>query len=176
MQTVFNSIAVLALLAVVLLLFANAALLKMVRDLQAGLAEVQAGSGTFSGGPAMTMPEFAAPDELPTYVLVVDAGCPNCHDRAVGYGRLSAGYASGHLAALTGDQACADWLAGTPVRVTVDRAVLGRVGVGVTPTLLKYGSDGVEAWRRLVGSDEDLLRLLGTPDAPTTGAELTRNR
>jgi hypothetical protein len=157
MQTVFNSIAVLALLAVVLLLFANAALLKMVRDLQAGLAEVQAGSGTFSGGPAMTMPEFAAPDELPTYVLV-------------------AGYASGHLAALTGDQACADWLAGTPVRVTVDRAVLGRVGVGVTPTLLKYGSDGVEAWRRLVGSDEDLLRLLGTPDAPTTGAELTRNR
>lgn len=41
MQTVVNSLAVLAFLGVVLLLFANSALLRIVRDLQAAMTDLR---------------------------------------------------------------------------------------------------------------------------------------
>lgn len=169
MQSVFNSIATLSLLGVVLLLFASSALLKMVRDLQAGLTDLQAANnlGGLGGAAAMTVAEFAAPDDRPSYVLVVDAGCPACRDRAREFAAIPADRIDGHRTALTTDAACEDWFAAGPVRVLVDSALMGRVGVGVTPSLLKYDQDGIEQWRRIVGSTEDLRRLLDL--TPTGG-------
>ena len=170
MQTVFNSIAALSLLGVVLLLFASSALLRIVRDLQAGLTDLQAatGPGQFGGMAAMTVAEFASPDDRPTYVVVVDAACPACHDRARDLTDVAVGYQGGHLAVLTTDPACEAWFPDGSVRVTVDSALLGRVGVGVTPTMLKYDPDGTELWRRVVGSQEDLHRLLDITPATQT--------
>jgi hypothetical protein len=169
MENLFNSIAVLALLGVVLLLFASAAMLKMIRDLQAGLVEAQA-----AGGPAQFRPpavtnvaEFAAPDALPTYVMVVHSSCPACRDRASEFVDLAADYTGGHLAALTSDAVCRDWFPGDQVRVVVDSALLGRIGIGVTPSMVKYGPDGAEQWRRVVGSAEDLRQLLDIVPATT---------
>ncbi|MFI5915751.1 hypothetical protein [Dactylosporangium sp. NPDC051541] len=161
MTSMFNAIAVLALLGVVLLLFANSALLKMVRDLQRALVEAQAGGhGAFGATPAMTVPRFAAGDGRSTYVLVVDASCPACRDRAEDYAQLSRAAPAGELVALVKDQACAVWFAASAVRVEFDAALLGTVGVGVTPMLIRYDPDGTEAWRRVVGSREDLDRFL----------------
>ncbi|MBX6356345.1 MAG: hypothetical protein IRZ05_10895 [Micromonosporaceae bacterium] len=158
----------LALLGVVLLLFANSALLKMVRDLQQALMELRsAGPAAFGGAEAMTVAQFAAGDGRPTYVLVVDAACPACRERAEDYSRLSAGADSspgmdtGHLVVLTKDAVCRDWFSNAAVRVLLDPVLLGTVGVGVTPMLIKYDSDGTEQWRRVVGSQLDLHRFVG---------------
>jgi len=157
MANVFEAVAVLALLGVVLLLFANSALLKMVRDLQQALAET--GGGGLGATPAMTLPQFAAGDGRATYVLVVDAGCPACRDRAADYARLGGGPTGGELVALVKDRTCAEWFDGSAVRVVLDPALLGTVGVGVTPMLLKYAADGTEQWRRVIGSRQDLQRF-----------------
>ncbi|WBB70078.1 hypothetical protein [Micromonospora sp. WMMD812] len=170
MQNLFNSVAVLALLGVVLLLFASAAMLKMIRDLQAGLVEAQAAGGPaqFRAPAVRTVADFAAPDAKPTYVMVVHSACPACRDRASELVGLAASYTGGHLAVLTADAACRDWFPGEHVRVVVDAVLLGRIAVGVTPSIVKYAPDGAEQWRRVVGSTEDLYDLLDIvpADAP----------
>ncbi|MFI7604560.1 hypothetical protein ACIBTV_05490 [Micromonospora sp. NPDC049366] len=170
MQNLFNSIAVLALLGVVLLLFASAAMLKMIRDLQAGLVEAHTAGGPaqFRAPPVRAVPEFAAADARPTYVMVVHSTCPACRDRASELVGLADSYRAGHLAALTADASCRDWFPGDRVRVVVDSALLGRIAIGVTPSLVKYDPDGTEQWRRVVGSTKDLYDLLDIvpADAP----------
>jgi hypothetical protein len=148
----------------------------MVRDLQRALVEAQGGgSGTFGGTPVMTLPQFGSDDERPTYVLVVDANCLACRDRADDYARLSGSGLTGHLVALTKDPACAGWFTGSAVHVVLDPVLLGTVGVGVTPMLLEYGPDGTERWRRVVGSRLDLHRLVDaaeeTASTPSAAAE-----
>ncbi|GAA0923166.1 TlpA family protein disulfide reductase [Virgisporangium aurantiacum] len=161
MASVMYSLTVLALMGVVLLLIATSAMLKMIRDLQAAVIDLQTHGGpALAGTPAMTIAEYASGDEQPTYVLVVSASCPACRERSREFVDLATEYAGGHLAALTEEPACATWFDGTGVAVAVDPMLLGRIGVGVTPTLLKYGADGTESWRRVVGSVGDLRRLL----------------
>jgi hypothetical protein len=179
MASVMYSFTMLALLGVVLLLFATSALLRMIRDLQAAVIDLQShGAPALAGTPAMTVAEYASGDGRPTYVLVVSASCPACRERSREFAELATGFAGGHLAALTGEPACATWFDGTGVAVAVDPVLLGRIGVGVTPTLLQYGADGTESWRRVVGSVADLRRLLDLP-GPTsdpTGAMQTTAR
>lgn len=158
MQNVVNSLAVFAFLGMVIALFAVSALLRIVRELQqAVLAAPAAAPGPDA---VRRVARFASADGRPTFVLVVSEQCPSCRDRAVhlaGTPRVD-----GHLVLLSAGAACAAWVEPAPhVEAVIDADLLGSVAVGATPSLVKYTPDGVEEWRRAVGSDPDLDRLLG---------------
>jgi hypothetical protein len=161
MRTVTNSLAVLALLGAVLSMFAFSALLKMVRDLQAAVLELRAAGGPAAEAPG-SLPELAAPDGRPTFALVVDAHCPACRDRARRLVDLAPQVTAGNLIVITADDECASWVggAGDRLAVRVDPVLLGRMGVGVTPALVKFDPVGGEVWRRILADDDDLIRLL----------------
>jgi hypothetical protein len=158
MQTVVNSLAVFAFLGVVIALFAISALLKTVRELQQAVLATPA--PTTAG--IRRIARFASPDELPTFVLVVSEHCLSCRERATHLATIPPGLLQGHLTTLSASAACARWTDGADhVQAVVDAELLGSVAVGATPSLVRYAPDGTEEWRRVVGSDQDLERLLG---------------
>ncbi|MEV8372839.1 hypothetical protein AB0P21_08870 [Kribbella sp. NPDC056861] len=158
MQNLLNSLAVLAFLGTVLLFFAFAALLRTVRELQSALVRAQ------SGAPAPNTPRsvarFKSDDGRPTFVLVVSENCANCIDRTRHLVETAGTSPLGHVLVLCGG-ACADWVAGSPVKALTDSDLLGSIGIGATPSLIRYEADGTEQWRRVIGADEDLDDLLG---------------
>ncbi|MEU7894080.1 hypothetical protein AB0B45_14585 [Nonomuraea sp. NPDC049152] len=166
MQNVVNSLAVLSFLGTVLLLFAFAALLRMVRDLQQAAAKGPAPAGTTPA--TRSVPRFASGDERPTFVLVVTETCPMCRERASRLMEVS-GAAAGHLVLLSAAERCAEWVEGEAVTAIVDATLLGTIAVGATPTLIKYSPSGEEQWRRVVGSNADLDAFLEA--APVTADE-----
>jgi hypothetical protein len=171
MDSVVGSLAALAFLGVVLLLFANSALLKLVRDLQEGLADLRLAVGR-GDEPRPAVPAFASGTGQPTFALLVDAQCPACAERAERLVVLAARNPSARLVAVSADPGCAAWF-DDGVTVHIDAGLVGRIGVNVTPTLLKYGPDGEEEWRRVVGSDADLDRLLGLTGPSAAGSSST---
>lgn len=156
MQNVINSLAVLGLLGTVVSLFAVSALLRMVSQLRQELTILanSASADSFSAAPR-SVERFADADGRDLFVLVVEEHCHNCEARSRHLAAI-ADRVPGRLALLTADQGCAAWVTGTGIAVVVDSALLGQVAVGATPTLLKYGADGTEVWRRVAGSDADL--------------------
>ena len=167
MQSLLNSLAVLSFLGTVLLFFAFSALLRTVRELQAGLVRSQ------SGAPAPNTPRsvarFRSEDGRPTFVLVVSENCANCIDRTRHLVETGGTSPDGRVLVLCAG-ACADWVAGSPVEALTDSDLLGTIGIGATPSLIRYAPDGTEQWRRVIGSDEDLDSLLGIDtqtNAPT---------
>jgi hypothetical protein len=160
MRTVTDSLAVLALLGAVLSMFAFSALLKRVRDLQAAVLELRVMGGPAAEAPR-PLPELAAPDGRPTFALVVDAHCA-CRDRTRRLVDLAPQVTAGNLIMITADDQCASWIggAGDRLAVRVDPMLLGRMGVGVTPALVKFDPAGGEVWRRILADDDDLTRLL----------------
>jgi hypothetical protein len=164
MQSVVNSLAVLSFLGVILLLFANSALLRIVRDLQQAVTQMRAATPTASDQAHLRVEPFARNDDRPTFALVVDSACPACRERSVHLAELASD-PSRVLLAVSADEACAAWFAGTGVQARIDSDLLGHVGVNVTPTLIKYDHTGREQWRRVVASDADLDRLLAAEPA-----------
>lgn len=164
MQTAINSLAVLSFLGTALLFFAFSALLKTVRELQAAVVRTQ------SGAPAPNVTRsnarFRSDDGRPTFVLVVSELCSNCRDRTSHLTAGAGAAAPGHVAVLCAS-GCSDWVSDSLVAPIVDAELLGALGVGAMPSLLKYAPDGTEEWRRVVGSDEDLDALLGTGSKTT---------
>ncbi|WP_062428507.1 hypothetical protein [Herbidospora daliensis] len=160
MQNVVNSLAVFAFLGMVIALFAISALLRIVRELQqAVISALAAVSGPET---VRRVARFASSDGRPTFVLVVSEQCPSCRARAVHLAGMPSGQVGGHLVLLAAAEACAAWVEAAPhVEAVVDADLLGSVAVGATPSLVKYAPDGAEEWRRVVGSDPDLDRLLG---------------
>jgi hypothetical protein len=159
-QTVVNSLAVLAFLCVVLLLFANSALLRIVRDLQAAMADLRAVSTSTGDRAHLQVDAFARDDNRPTFAMVVDAACPACHDRSLRFTKHAGDDPAHAYAAVSADRVAGEWFAGTDVAAHVDADLLGHIGVSVTPTLIRYDGTGREQWRRVVASDADLERLL----------------
>ncbi|MDI6103048.1 hypothetical protein QLQ12_30980 [Actinoplanes sp. NEAU-A12] len=156
MQNVINSLAVLGLLGTVISLFAVSALLRMVSQLRQELTVLANSTPADSFSAASRRVErFADADGRALFVLVVEEHCHNCEARSRHLAEI-AGQVPGRLALLTADPGCAEWVAGTGIAVMVDSKLLGQVAVGATPTLLKYGADGAEQWRRVAGSDADL--------------------
>ncbi|MEO3808040.1 hypothetical protein ABGB17_03465 [Sphaerisporangium sp. B11E5] len=157
MQNVVNSLAVFAFLGMVISLFAVSALLKMVRELRrAVLATPVPATAT-----VRRVARFASPDGLPTFVLVVSEQCLSCRERAARLAAIPPGLIRGHLTLLSASAACARWAEGADhIRAVTDADLLGSVAVGATPSLVRYAPDGTEEWRRVVGSDGDLERLL----------------
>ncbi|MEU4511404.1 hypothetical protein AB0G05_18085 [Nonomuraea wenchangensis] len=154
MSAFFDSLAVLSFLGTVLLLFAFAALLNMVRELRAKLLQAQAAA---PAAPAVrSVARFGSEDGRPTFVLVVSEHCPLCVERARHLAAVAGPDLAGHAVLLASAGHCADWVAGSEVLPVIDAALLGQLAVGATPTLVKYSADGTEEWRRVVGSDEDL--------------------
>ncbi len=157
-QNVVNSLAVFAFLGMVVALFAISALLRTVRELQQAVLAAPA------PGPAAVrrLARFASADGRPTFVLVVSEHCLSCRDRAGHLASIPPGAIDGHLIQLSATEACAAWVERAPhVSAVTDAELLGSVAVGATPSLVKYAPDGAEEWRRAVGSDPDLDRLLG---------------
>jgi hypothetical protein len=160
MQSVVNSLAVLAFLGVVLLLFANSALLRIVRDLQAAMTDLRSlPSGAADRG-HLEVRAFARDDNRATFAIVVDSACPACHDRSQRFAKHAGDDVTHAFAAVSADQVAGQWFSGTAVTAHVDADLLGHIGVSVTPTLIKYDASGREQWRRVVASDADLERLL----------------
>lgn len=157
MRAFLDSLAVLSFLGTVLLLFAFAAMLNMVRELQSKLLSAQAASAA----PAVrSVDRFASGDGLPTFVLVVSEHCPNCRERAHRLAAVAGPDLSGHVVLLGPADRCAEWVADSQVLPIIDANLVGTVAVGATPTLVKYFPDGTEEWRRVVGSDDDLDAFL----------------
>jgi hypothetical protein len=158
-QNVVNSLAVLAFLGTVVALFALSALLRLVRELQQAVMAASAAAPGAAG--VRHVPRFASGGTDPTFVLVVSEHCPSCRDRAARLAAIAAaGTAPGRLAMLAPGDGCAAWVAGSGVEVVADAALLGALAVGATPSLVRFAPDGAEEWRRVVGSDGDLDRLL----------------
>lgn len=168
MRAFLDSLAVLSFLGTVLLLFAFASLLGMVRELQGKLLRAQAAA---PAAPAVrSVPRFGSDDGLPTYVLVVSEHCPNCRERARRLADTAGPDRPWHAVVLGSADRCAEWVAGSQVLPVVDSALVGTVAVGATPSLVKYSPDGTEEWRRVVGSDEDLDALLTVSPAERSNA------
>ncbi|WP_157549241.1 hypothetical protein [Nonomuraea candida] len=158
MRAFLDSVAVLSFLGTVLLLFAFAALLNMIRELQGKLLQAQAAT---PAAPAVrSVARFGSDDGLPTFVLVVSERCPNCQERSRRLAAVAGPDMAGHAVLLASADRCAEWVAGSEVVPVIDAALLGTVAVGATPTLVKYSADGTEEWRRVVGSDDDLDAFL----------------
>lgn len=158
MRAFLDSLAVLSFLGTVLLLFAFAALLNMIRELQAKLLQAQAAA---PAAPAVrSVARFGSDDGLPTFVLVVSERCPNCQERSRRLAAVAGPDLAGHAVLLASADRCAEWVADSQVEPVIDAALLGTVAVGATPTLVKYSADGTEEWRRVVGSDDDLDAFL----------------
>lgn len=160
MQTVVNSLAVLAFLCVILLLFANSALLRIVRDLQAAMTDLRAVSAGTTDRGHLQVDAFARNDNRPTFAIVVDSACPACHDRSLRFAKYASNDVAHAFAAVSADPVAGEWFGGTAVAPRIDADLLGHIGVSVTPTLIKYDGSGREQWRRVVASDADLERLL----------------
>ncbi|WP_062357541.1 hypothetical protein [Herbidospora yilanensis] len=159
MQNVINSLAVFGFLGMVIALFAISALLRIVRELQQAVLAVPAAPGPDT---VRRVTRFASADGRPTFVLVVSEQCPSCRARAVHLAGMPPGRVKGRLVLLSAGEAGAAWAGPAPhVEAVVDAELLGSVAVGATPSLVKYAPDGTEEWRRAVGSDPDLDRLLG---------------
>ncbi|HET6292298.1 MAG TPA: hypothetical protein VFG33_02955 [Kribbella sp.] len=157
MQSAINSLAVLSFLGTALLFFAFSALLKTVRELQGALVRTE------SGAPAPNITRsnarFRSDDGQPTFVLVVSEHCDKCRDRTRHLDVVAGAGVAGHLVVLCAS-GCSDWVADSTVTPIVDAELLGALGVGAMPSLVRYAPDGTEEWRRVVGSDEDLDTLL----------------
>jgi hypothetical protein len=158
MRAFLDSLAVLSFVGTVLLLFAFASLLNMVRVLQSKLLYAQAAA---PAAPAVrSVARFASEDGLPTFVLVVSEHCPNCRERAHHLATVAGPGLSGHAVLLSSADRCAEWVVDSHVLPVIDAALVGVIAVGATPTLVKYSADGTEEWRRVVGSDDDLDAFL----------------
>jgi hypothetical protein len=161
-QQVFNAMAVLAFLGVILLAFAGSAMLRMLRDLQDSVV------GTFGLGDER-IPELAAPGGGERHVLVVEHNCVACRDRVAAIRALPE--APSGLVVLGDTADVRDWLgdAANAPEVIVEPAVWNAVAVTATPTMLRVDAAGTVLWRRIVGSNEELTALL----APATSATAT---
>src|SRR5262245_54413127 len=115
MQSVVNSLAVLAFLGVVLLLFANSALLKLVRDLQVALAEMRLGIPQVEDRSHLNVPALADAAGGETYLLIVDDRCPACAERARRFVEVAANGRPGRMVAASADVQCATWFDGSRV-------------------------------------------------------------
>jgi hypothetical protein len=158
-QTAINSLVVFCLLGLVVLMVVLAALLRDVRALQSAMADV-------APAPRRQVAAFASTGGQPadTYVLVVSAHCNACEGRARALAGVDAA-AERRTVLLSADASASAWVAGSPVETVIDPFLLGELGVDVTPLLLRYDADGNERFRRPVGSDDDLHRLLATSAA-----------
>lgn len=168
MRTVTDSLAVLALIGALVSMFAFSALLKMVRDLQAAVLELRWALAP-AAEPPRPLTELATRDGRPTFALVVDARCPACRDRVRRLVEIAPRVTGGNLTVITADEQCASWVDGAEgPAVQVDPELLGQIGVGVTPALVKFDPAGAEIWRRVVADDDDLIRLLELSSAPAS--------
>lgn len=158
MQSAINALAVLSFLGTALLFFAFSALLKAVRELQAALVRTQSGAPVPKAARSNT--RFRSDDGRPTFVLVVSELCGNCRDRTAHLSATAGSATAGHVVVLCAS-GCSDWIADSSVTSIVDAELLGALGVGAMPSLIRYTPDGTEEWRRVIGSDEDLDTLLG---------------
>ncbi|MEU8023686.1 hypothetical protein AB0B88_15875 [Micromonospora haikouensis] len=157
MQTAINSLLIFCVLGLVGLAVVQAALLRDVRALQNAMADV-------TRSPRRQVAAFASAEAEDTYVLAVSAHCPACERRSHALADVVP-MQSRRVVLLSADAAASAWVAGTPVEVVVDPVLLGELGVDITPLLLCYDADGHERFRRPVGSDDDLHRLLAANPA-----------
>jgi hypothetical protein len=153
---------VFSVLGVVLLMLIVAVLLRDVRGLQAAMANVVQPLRT-------RVPAFASRTDPPgdTFVLAVSTHCPACEARALALAR-AASERTGRIVLLSADATPAAWVDGAAVEVIADPVLLGELRVDVTPMLLRYDPDGGERFRKPVGSDNDLRRLLDLEPARQT--------
>jgi hypothetical protein len=153
-QAVVNSLVIVGLLCITVLMFAVAALLRDVRALQSAVAQAIT-------SPPKQIPLFAAGEvtSRDTFVLVVSVHCTACKDRARFLARAAPDVEE-RIVLLSPDPSAGTWIEDSKVEVVIDPVLLGSLGADVTPLLLRYAPDGTERWRRPVGSDEELSRLL----------------
>lgn len=165
MRPVFEAMAVLALVGVVVLLFAWSALLATVRELQAAR---RAETGTRQG-PSRAVPGLTDPDGRLTVALVVESDCASCHERLADFEPLAAqlrGHGVRPVVVASDHRAAA---ASPDLPVVLDPGVWTDLAVAATPLLAAVEPDGQLRWQRLVGSREELLGQLNSLTSSTGG-------
>lgn len=163
MGPVFEALAVLAFLGVVLLLFAWSALLSTIRELQ----EANRLDRPRLGAPPVVR-GLADPDGRVTAALVVDASCELCHERLAEFVPLSGRLRERDVRPVVvgSDESVRSWMNGSgELPVLVDPTVWSDLAVPATPLLAAVEPGGALRWQRLVGSREELVEHLETLDA-----------
>lgn len=159
MRPVFEALAVLAFVGVVLLLFAWSALLSAVRELQQARRSERPGVG-----PAPVVRGLADPDGRATVALVVDSACELCHERLADFVPLAPALRNRDVRPVVvgSDDGVRSWSSapGDELPVLVDASVWSDLAVPATPLLAAVEPDGTLRWQRLVGSREELLAHL----------------
>lgn len=154
MEEAIDALAVMAFIGVVILLFGVSAILRIVRDLQS--SELLRRD---SHPDVRRVQEFATGGSHTwTCVLVVSARCPACQARAGHFSQRGSPPTLNRIL-LAPHDSCRSW-AHDGSAVVIDPVLMGKVGVTATPTLVVYDAAGLEQWRRIVGSDDELDLLL----------------
>jgi hypothetical protein len=162
---------VLAWVAIVLLLFAIAALQRQLRDLQASTVR--------------DLRRDTAPDELLpadgrryTIVFVADGGCPSCHELVPLLPARVAGLPADIDIAVVAGEVPPSWpeaVEGTRVRLVPSPSVLHRIDPGWRPALILVDVSGRVLAAEPVSSAASLDRLLetfaGQRPAPASATE-----
>lgn len=165
MRPVFEAMAVLALVGVVVLLFAWSALLATVRELQAA----RRSEGDSGPGLVRVVRGLADPDGRLTVALVVEADCASCRERLGEFGALAATLRTRDMRPLV--VAADHRLAATDpdLPVIVDPTVWTDLAVPATPLLAAVEPDGQVRWQRLIGSHDELVGHLSGLTSTTGG-------
>jgi hypothetical protein len=162
MERIVLAIAVAALLLSVLLVFAYAALLRIVREMQA------ASSVMTPAAVSEPLRQFSGPGN--TLVLVVAEHCPACVSRIADLERLVATQPAPVPVVLLSQAEMSDTPAIREVRQLVDPALVGQLRVSVTPTAILFDQQGQEFSRSIIGSEAALASALYGPSEPAARA------
>ncbi|WP_117213696.1 hypothetical protein [Allorhizocola rhizosphaerae] len=153
MTAVWQALIVLAWMVLLLLVFAYAALLRDVRELQAGVR-----TGDLAASGKVTAPALATSNEEGTYALAVDPACASCR---IAVGAFAQPAAGPDRRIVTAVDEVTDWPEAAAVGVVVDRALWDSLHIQTTPMLLRFDPAGVLRERQIVGSAKHLEKLLG---------------
>lgn len=153
---------VLAWALLILLAFAVAGLLRMVRELQATVAGLGASTAT-----PLTGRRIDALAGEPTASLVVDPACTLCRPQLEVFDTLPASYPRLRLQVVSYRRA-EDWPEFTGPGVLIDEDLFGELDLPWVPALVVTDSDGVIVHARPVLDPSDLAgQLSSLPAVPT---------
>lgn len=144
MTNLYQGVAVLALIGVVILAFGMSAMIRLIDGLKRDIRYMQ------PLHPSPTM-DHLVKDGRRTAVLAVDYACSGSKIRA-----QELAYAD-NAVILANDQRCREWVSNEQIPLVVSADLLEQLNVRATPSLLIVDPDGSLSCQHVIGSRDDLM-------------------